>query len=195
MKSFINLRFSKLLVIADADPIIDKDNKKRTAYLCKCDCGKEVIIKRHFLQNKKSGPKSCGCLTNEQRSKLGLSKRKLPPDLTSAKVFYNRTYSDGDITFEKFCELSQNNCYYCNSKPSNSYNKYINRDKWSKNSDFAKENGTFIYNGLDRIDSTLPHNENNVVPCCIQCNRAKSNKTSDYFKSWIVDVYNNWASK
>lgn len=46
-----------------------------------------------------------------------------------------------------------------------------------------------IYNGLDRVDSKLPHNINNVVPCCIHCNKAKLDRTQDEFYAWVEKVH------
>lgn len=191
---YINRVFGRLTVISLVDPIKDSDDKYRTAYLCHCSCGNDLIVSRHHLQNK-SGRRSCGCLNDENRSKLGLSKRKLPPDLASGKVLYEKAYSDGNISFKDFCRISKLNCFYCDKEPSNSHNKYLHRDKWGKNSDFAKENGTFIYNGLDRIDSSRGHDLDNVVPCCFQCNRSKSDKSLDEFGEWICHVYCHWAKK
>jgi hypothetical protein len=190
---FIGKKFGRLIVINIVNGFIEY-GIPRIAYLCRCDCKTELTITRHRLQNNK-GPKSCGCLNQENRSRLGLSKRKLPPHLASGKILYKKAYADGNLSFEDFCAISQNNCHYCNKPPSNSHNKYLHRDKWGKNSQFAKDNGTFTYNGLDRIDSSKPHNLNNVVPCCFQCNFAKSNHNIENFREWVCKVYEFWANK
>lgn len=31
------------------------------------------------------------------------------------------------------------------------------------------------YNGIDRIDSNIGYEDNNIVPCCEICNKMKSN--------------------
>lgn len=194
MESYIDKKFTRLTVLKEVDPIPDKHGKNRIAYLCLCDCGNEIITTRHQLQNK-NGIKSCGCLNTENRSKLGLSKRKLPPHLASAKIIFCNSYADGNLLFEDFIKITAQNCYYCDSVPSNIHNKYLHRDKWGKNSQFAKDNGMFIYNGLDRIKSSEPHNLDNVVPCCWQCNIAKSNFSSEEFKQHIQKIYNHWAKE
>lgn len=194
MKDYLGLKFTRLTVLKEADPIPDNKGKNRIAYLCRCDCGKEIVVTRHQLQNK-NGTKSCGCLNAENRSKLGLSKRQYEPHIASARAIFGNIYNDGNLSFEKFYELSQLNCHYCNDSPNNTYNKYLHRDKWSKNSDFAKENGLFTYNGLDRIDSSKPHDEDNVVPCCLSCNMSKSNKTVEEFRVWLCKVYEFWAKE
>ena len=77
-----------------------------------------------------------------------------------------------DLTLEQFIEISQKNCFYCNSEPT----KTRGHRSWS----------TYIYtNGLDRVDSNHGYLYNNVVPCCIYCNTAKREKTQQEFYSWI----------
>lgn len=50
----IGQRFGKLTVLEPAENINGK-----TAWLCRCDCGKERIAKTKFLRNGKT--RSCGC--------------------------------------------------------------------------------------------------------------------------------------
>jgi hypothetical protein len=188
---YIDRRFGRLVVMSIADPIEGEDGKKRTAYLCHCDCGNELIIKRHAIQGIK-GPKSCGCLLAEQRSALGLSKRLYEPHIATARMIFGQRYADNDLEFEDFIELSQQPCHYCGSLPNTSYNKYAHR-AIAKVSEFALENGTFTYNGLDRIDSNQPHSKDNCVPCCIDCNTAKSDWSVQEFKDLILRIYNHWA--
>jgi hypothetical protein len=194
VENFIGKKFGRLTVLEEVEPTKNKDGKMIITYRCHCDCGTDIIIERPRLQGSRS-IKSCGCLSIEQRSKLGLSKRKLPPDLASGMNVYKGNYADGDLTFEDFLILSQNNCFYCAVSPNNSHNTYINNTT-NKHSQFAKDNGTFVYSGLDRVDpDEVAHNRGNVVPCCFQCNRSKSNMTIDEFGQWIVRIYNFWSQK
>lgn len=64
MPNFINLlgqRYGRLVVIEQAPNI-----EKRTAWKCKCDCGKEIITTGNSLR--RGDTKSCGCLNNELRA-------------------------------------------------------------------------------------------------------------------------------
>ena len=56
-------KFNRLLVIED------DDSKKRTAYKCLCDCGKEVVVTSDRLASNKT--KSCGCLNEEHKKNFG----------------------------------------------------------------------------------------------------------------------------
>ncbi len=45
------------------------------------------------------------------------------------------------------------------------------------------------YNGIDRLDNRHGYEAGNVVSCCHDCNRAKSDKTLDEFRAWVSLVY------
>lgn len=49
--------------------------------------------------------------------------------------------------------------------------------------------------GVDRIDFNIGYVKENCLPCCTTCNIAKHTHDVDYFKNWIVKVYNNFAIK
>lgn len=57
MKDITGLRFGKLVAIK---PTEKRDNIGRIMWLCKCDCGNEVVVSGYCLRN--GGTKSCGCL-------------------------------------------------------------------------------------------------------------------------------------
>lgn len=65
-----NQRYGKLVVIERAGSIVrsPKDGK-RTAWLCKCDCGKTKIVTGHDLKN--GHISSCGCLQGNRDSLMG----------------------------------------------------------------------------------------------------------------------------
>lgn len=194
-KNLIGQKFHRLLVIAEAPSKIQgKENRKRTAWLCQCDCGNTKIVGSDHLQRKdaRSAIKSCGCLDIENYPKRAKDMRdkntKFHPSISTARrVFRSNQYRDGDLTFEDFYRLSQLPCYYCGAKPSNITNSAKHDSK--KSSQYAKDNGDFYYNGLDRIDSSRKHFLDNVVPCCKWCNYAKNNRTMEDFKAWVKGLY------
>lgn len=97
-------------------------NIKITQYIgkdkweCKCYYCNNIFVMWSSVIKKaiKNGriKQSCGCL----------NKNNMSYDKCSALRIYKRSYNDGDIDFDKFCELSRLNCYYCNSPPMNVYN-------------------------------------------------------------------------
>lgn len=183
--------FGRLTVVSRAEGI---GPRKRSAWNCHCSCGKDVVIKAEHLLRKtngnKDGTKSCGCLTDEkrkERAKAMYSTRiKYTYVEASAQMVWRKRYRDGDLSFESFMKLSQMNCYYCDAAPNNKQNVANNDRKASRDREGA---GDFVYNGLDRIDSSMPHNELNLVPCCKYCNYAKRERTQEEFIEWITDIY------
>ena len=176
--------FGRLTIIYEHEKI-----KGRTAWLCKCECGKEKVVKSEYLKN--GDTKSCGCLNDEKRTenykKAIASITKYTPYEAAAIEIYKDMYNDGDIAFEHFLELSQLPCHYCKEKPSNIHKS---AGKNSKNSEKFKKEAIFIYNGLDRVDNSIKkHTLNNVVSCCRDCNVAKRERSQEEFKLWAKRVY------
>lgn len=167
-----NKRFSRLLVL----------KRIKNKWLCKCDCGIEKLVSSENLKN---GTKSCGCYNKDRIKNISpnFNSRKYSPEIASARRAWKNKYSDGDLTFEDFYNFSKQNCYYCNSYPNQVFNYFT--EKYSAKS---KEQGNFIYNGLDRINSNLPHNKNNIVTSCYTCNRFKSNLSIEDFYNWISKI-------
>ena len=110
---------------------------------------------------------------------------------TARTVFRNNGYNDGDLLFEEWYVMSQQDCFYCGKKPSQKANKHKNN---KGSSAYAKKYGTFIYNGVDRINN-LEHHIDECVPCCQTCNIAKNTMPIKEFKAWIIKVYKHFASK
>jgi len=177
--NLINQKYNQLSVIDYADPI-----NGRSAWLCKCDCGNFKVIKTEELRS--SGTKSCGCLNNKQRSlradKMYSKKIKYSPAEASARKVWKNRYKE--MPFEDFYLISQNNCFYCGNLPANIQNAST---KFSSQN--MKQNGDFIYNGLDRIDNSKNHSKENCVACCKYCNYAKRERSFSEFKEWINRVY------
>jgi 5-methylcytosine-specific restriction endonuclease McrA len=45
--------------------------------------------------------------------------------------------------------------------------------------------GVFVWNGIDRLDSSVEYVISNCVPCCSKCNVAKHFHAVDDFLSWV----------
>lgn len=169
------------------------NSKGPSIALCLCSCGTQKEIPMKLVQS--GNVRSCGCWAAENRkSNAEKNFRKNDPKISSAKHVYARTYSDGDLDFESFFILSQLPCHYCGSPPKNLYNRFkslcgeYRKSKRKVSEDWANQ-ADFIYNGLDRVNNTLPHVKDNVVPCCHQCNQAKSNFSQTDFYDWIRRVF------
>lgn len=171
-------KFGKLTVIKRVKAPEHVKNK-RTYWLCKCECGKENIILRGDLKSKKTV--SCGCYNIEKNRKAygQAAINDLIDNYKRKSICRNISF---ELSDEKFLELTKKNCFYCGKKPSNI----------SKN---RNNNGDYIYNGIDRIDSSKGYTIENTVPCCKRCNQAKSSETQSDFFEWIKTVHSNLSNK
>jgi len=59
------------------------------------------------------------------------------------------------------------NCYYCGKAPQ--YSEYI------------KDLGKIMFNGIDRVDNSIGYVKGNVVACCKKCNTFKSDTSVKKF--------------
>lgn len=63
IKDLVGERFSKLLVIEQADFYYSSTGAKQSAWVCECDCGKFTTVVASSLRSKNT--QSCGCLVSE----------------------------------------------------------------------------------------------------------------------------------
>lgn len=128
-------------------------------YRCRCDCGNLKDIKGTHLS--RGDTKTCGASLH----------RILPNSAAKSNtkfLGYKRHAQDRKLTwklsFPLFDSLIRMTCFHCGRPPG-------------------------LFNGIDRLDNDCGYEEDNVVPCCYDCNRAKSDKHIDYFYAWVEDVY------
>lgn len=79
------------------------------------------------------------------------------------------TGKDFDITESEFTHLSKGQCFYCGVE-------------------FDKNYSGNLCNGIDRYDNSKGYTEENCVPSCWICNRAKSDLTPDEFYNWVYRI-------
>lgn len=82
------------------------------------------------------------------------------------------------ITVSQFNEITQRECYYCGLQPTN-----VARVR------LASRTGDYVYSGLDRVNSELGYTYDNLVACCMTCNRCKGNRPMAEFLDWITQIY------
>lgn len=152
-----------------------------------CECG---IITQILAHQVVSGhTTSCGCARQDYLDDLrqhgNPHTRKFDPMVSSARAIWGASYTDGDIDFDTFLTLSQQLCDYCGDPPKNCFN--VGGSK--AGSEYQRQQGAFIYNGLDRVDSTRGHTLDNVVPCCLPCNWAKGKRSRAEFLAHNERIY------
>jgi len=157
-----NKKFGKLIAIKATNK---RNSNGLIVWKFKCDCGN---ITEHCGSQVKCGAiYSCGCGRQSKDQKLSVVKNIF-------RDYKYRCKKEFTLTLNDFHALIFSDCHYCKSKP---YNLYRNGKKL--------KNLKVKTNGIDRIDNTKGYTIDNVVPCCIICNRAKLNIAYDSFLIWI----------
>ncbi len=162
---------------------IDKHGRLRTyvEFLC-LNCNQETIQRKDEYNRTGQLCKSCK-IKNNSADKLKDRDLELvcaANYLCHIRTRYLKKGLTTNLNSEEVLELVKRNCHYCGSKPSSVQNykqKYFSY--------------SFLYNGLDRIDSKKGYIKGNVLPCCRKCNLAKSDLTYQEFIEHISKIYKN----
>jgi len=161
-------RFGMLIATNDLKVFPGK-TRGVTMRLCHCDCGQDTWVVTTKLQN--GHTKSCGCNQRKGRSLApGRSAHNQILDGYKRGARYRNLV--WQLTDDEFDSLTAGNCFYCGQSPS--------KEKVTRG-----QNGSFIYNGIDRKDNTQGYIMDNVVTCCHVCNRAKRAMLFDDFVTWL----------
>lgn len=166
--NLINRRFGKLTVLER----IGSNKNRVVIYKCICDCGNTCTVTASNLTRYKT--QSCGCLSENPDRKEAALFRLYYRYKSTAKA-KNREFS---LTQEQFKELVTKPCFYCNSLPEREAYTSIKDD-------------FILANGIDRVDSSKGYTIENCVPCCITCNKAKTDTDKEEFILWVKKVYTN----
>lgn len=170
-KDLTGKTFGKLEVLGFCSWVTHGKNPRVSYWKCRCICGNIKSIKGTHLT--RGDTKSCGCY---KPNKLPLGEANLNVVYSGYKRHAKNRGLVWNITKNDFRTITSCDCYYCGSGPSNS-NKG------------PRSNGAFIYNGIDRVDNTEGYTHGNIVPCCGQCNRMKSNLSKFEFLEIIRKIY------
>lgn len=173
-QQLVGKRFSRLSVISKVGR-----RSGKVFWGCECDCGKKVEVYTGVLNSGRV--KSCGCWTRDR-----LRETNTLPFGFAARNIILSTYKANavsrglrwELTDEAFMRITASDCHYCGIPPSN-YFTHRRKDGTEK------LNGGIRYNGIDRVDNNMGYLEENCVPCCDICNKAKRAMPYDEFMNWI----------
>lgn len=152
---------------------LNTDTHGNAVWELQCECGKLTsaraasVVAGHTI--------SCGCAGQ-------FNSRIYDPAVSSARTVWQNTYHCS-MSFDTFYTLSQEACFYCGREPYRAFNAIGKRT-----GAYQKEFGTFLYNGIDRKDSSKSYIEGNMVPCCWDCNRMKGDMAQDKFIEHIKRI-------
>lgn len=149
-------------------------NKKNSFWKCSCQCGTvRVLTGGHLRNNKTKGCRSCSMIPRR--------KKKGECSFNGLYLRYKHGASSRGISFglnkSQFKKLTKQNCYYCGIPPEN-----IHKGRTAF--------GEYVYNGIDRIDSSKGYCVKNCVPACSLCNHAKGKLTQKQFLGWLTRISN-----
>jgi 5-methylcytosine-specific restriction endonuclease McrA len=170
-RDLIGERFGQLTIIEELEREVIKGGTRRIV-LCLCDCGGKKTTRYGDLRYRKNA--HCGDMKTHGEN---------GNPILCYRAYINKAKERGytfELSVEDFMEMTQQDCEYCGSSPSNVYD---HRTK-SENTSYRP----FIYNGIDRVDNTKDYTRENCVPCCKICNRAKSDLPLDQFMLWIKNL-------
>lgn len=102
-----------------------------------------------------------------ERGKRNRDGRPIPINFNRYKHAAKKKGRVFELSFERFKELVEAKCYYCN------------------------ELGDRPIRGIDRLDSAIGYIEGNVVSCCIVCNLMKRDVHVDIFIKRCESITNN----
>ena len=169
--ALIGKKFGRLTVVSFAGRYLGYD--------CICDCGNKTIARGWALKTGRH--QSCGCLVKERmRARTLPNFQSLKNDIyRNYKTSAKRRKYEFLLTQEEFDRLTQENCYYCGTKPLMTYT-------WEGK---KKEHEDFRYNGIDRKDNAKGYTVENSVSCCRICNNSKNILTQEEWFEWIKRIY------
>lgn len=135
---------------------------------CRCDCGKEGMVRTDGLQYGHS--RSCGC------------SYKLPLNHASQRRLYHeyerrahQRETPFELALDEFISLTSKECVYCGGSPSRVVG--------------GRTNGNYVYNGIDRVDNSRGYVSGNCVSCCKNCNWMKGNMIREDFLAHVSRIF------
>lgn len=171
-----NQQFGQLLALHPTDK---RSQAKSIIWNCKClNCGQEKEVSAIKLKNKEV--RSCGCMEHVREYRTPKGSSGFNSLFCAYKKGAIRRGLEFNLTKKEVKDLVSQDCTYCGIEPRQVI--YGSRDK-------AREHGKFIYNGIDRVNSSLGYSIENCVTCCIKCNRAKMALSESEFITLIAKIY------
>lgn len=164
-------RYGRLVVLA-------REGTRGTAatWLCQCDCGSQKVVAATCLRAGYTS--SCGCSRRTGPGSRPSYTSSVPPGraarrtvLKGYKGAARHRGLEWALPDDQFYALTTGDCTYCGVEPSTVCQ--------------PSRNGSYVYNGIDRVDNDKGYISDNVVSCCNRCNHAKRDMPQAEFLAWI----------
>jgi hypothetical protein len=157
--------------------VLDRTRRGRSNALVRCDCGREFNAYTYLLESGQT--KHCQeCANLARRGKPNIANRIDPVQRTVNDLWNSfrkamRAKAGSTLTKDEWLAVVTSACVYCGRERVNCRKALV---------DHAED---FWYNGVDRIDSSLPYVSGNVQPACWVCNRMKGNMSHEDFLAHV----------
>lgn len=120
-------------------------------------------------------------VSDATKEKLSQYFRHAPGDAAAHGLFitYKNSAANRGISFSLdeftvFRPMTRQVCAFCGAPPQSEF-KTKHHEKC----------GSYVYNGIDRVDNTKGYVDGNVLTSCIVCNRSKNQKSVEDFIDWV----------
>lgn len=152
-----------------------KDKTNNYVWECLCSCGNTTYVRSRDLKN--GHTKACGCLKiAHNRKQYGESSfNKLYSRYKREAKLNNRVF---ELSKDDFRSITSNKCYYCGCYPTLKVTS-------------ERSYGTYLYNGIDRINNDIGYTLTNVRTSCRTCNFMKGFMSEELFISKIKEIHSN----
>lgn len=138
MIDLTNKRFGKLSVVG----LFGKDRRGEYRWLCRCECGNEVVVLGSHLR--KGDTVSCGCVMKTTNLRHGQSRTRL------YKIWQHMKTRCDNPNFDHYDCYGGRGITYCAE-----WNDFLNFKEW------AESNGYADHLSIDRIDVNGNYEPNN----------------------------------
>jgi len=150
-------------------------------YILKCSCGNTAkgpttFVSRACMSLAKLGFAGCQkCRYDFLRDQKMNSAEKYSTIYCRYRKSAKNRGLEFTLSLEEAAKLFSSSCVYCGDKPTNTC--------------IRTSLMTYNYTGIDRLDNNLGYIQDNVVPCCQNCNLAKYTKSPKDFLKHIEKIY------
>ena len=138
-----NKKFEKLTVIKREKDITERNGKKSVAWLCRCDCGKEIIVRGSSLR--KGNTRSCGCICGKHRHTKHNKKERIYNIWSGMKQRCNNPRNQafknyGAIGIKVCKEWQESFMNFYNWAMATGYNEMLSIDRINVNGNYEPKN-------------------------------------------------------
>jgi hypothetical protein len=158
---------------------------KNRTWICLCKCGGE---KRFWKPSMIGRQKTCGCGMDDAGF-TAKQRRSMTSRMNGYKAGAKKRKLEWGLSYFEFARVASGKCFYCNAEPKIwdcvSGAPSVRKDCPNINPEEYK----IKFNGVDRLNSDIGYVSDNVVSCCVKCNRAKSDLTIEEFRNLIERIY------